>query len=134
MIRREGTKLSLVGRTPMGHVDTPAYIPKSHRKFYIGAIVAFQAGQVLPALFMLRTFIEQFAASQVNAPGLRADAVLERDMASLPDAVRGHFASPREIYAHLSDAIHNAREDEDLFKQSLSEVNEHFDARRLYKV
>jgi hypothetical protein len=134
MIRREGTKLSVVGRTPMAHVDVPPFIPASHRKLYVGAVIAYQARQVLPALFMLRTFIEQFANAQVNTPGLRADEILNRYMAALPAPVRDHFPSPRQTYARLSDAIHTAREDEPLYDQALKEINEHFDARRLYKV
>lgn len=133
MIRREGIKLSLVGRTPMGHVETPSCIPASHKKFYVGAAVASRAGQILPALFMLRTFIEQFAASQVNVAGLRADEILDRYMAMLPTPVRAHFASPREIYARLSDAIHQAREDSGLYESAIAQITEHFDARRLYK-
>lgn len=134
MLRRDGTKLSVVGRTPMAYVDVPSFIPKSHHKFYRGAIVAFQSRQVLPALFMLRTFIEQFANAQVNVQGLRADEILDRYMAGLPAPVRDNFPSPRQTYARLSEAIHAAREDETLYEQSLGEINEHFDARRLYKV
>jgi len=134
MIRREGLKLSLTGRSPMEQVAVPDVIPKAQRKYYSGAIVAFQSGQVLPALFMLRTFVEQFAASQVEDKTLRADAALNAYMAALPEPVRAHFASPREIYGRLSDAIHAAREDADLFREAAEQLLEHFDARRLYKV
>jgi hypothetical protein len=134
MIRREGVKLSLVGRTPMAHVEVPSSVPKSHRKFLVDAFRARNAGQVLPALFMLRTFVEQFASSQVNVPGLRADDILNRYMDMLPQPVRSHFASPRDVYARLSDAIHQAREDSLLFERSAAEIVEHFEARKLYKV
>jgi hypothetical protein len=134
MIRREGLKLSLAGRSPIEHVAVPSVIPKEQRKYYSGAILAFQSGQTLPALFMLRMFVEQFAASQVSDKSLRADAVLDLYMTSLPEPVRAHFASPREIYSRLSDAIHSAREDDTLFTSSCEQIVEHFDARRLYRV
>lgn len=134
MIRREGLKLSLAGRSPIEHVAVPSVIPKEQRKYYSGAILAFQSGQTLPALFMLRTFIEQFAAAQVSGKSLRADAVLDLYMTSLPEPVRAHFASPREIYSRLSDAIHSASEDEALFTASCEQIVEHFEARRLYRV
>jgi len=133
LISRYGKKATLVGRAPMEEVQVPDVIPKSHRKYFSDAIIAFQSGQVLPALFMLRTFIEQFAASIGNvAPADRADEILDRYMASLHDAVRAHFPSLRDVYGRLSAALHAARPDADLFQQSSSEVVRHFEARRLY--
>jgi hypothetical protein len=134
MIRRDGVKLMLVGRSPMEHVAVPDVIPKSQRKYYFGAIIAFQSGQILPALFMLRVFLEQFAASQTTDKTLRADAVLDAYMSSLPTPVREHFTSPREMYGRLSEAVHAAREDADLYNEVLEQIVEHFEARRLYKV
>lgn len=134
LIKREAIKLSLVGRSPIEHVSVPDVIPKSHCKYYSGAVVAFQSGQVLPALFMLRVFIEQFALSQVADKTLRADVALETYMAALPAPVRGHFPSPRDLYGKLSEAIHAAREDAELFNDVLEKLMEHFEARRLYKV
>jgi hypothetical protein len=133
LVSRYGKKVTLVGRAPMEHVQVPDIVPKSHRKFFSDAIVAYQSGQVLPALFMLRTFIEQFAASAANAtPAERADEILDRYTASLHEAVRAHFPSLRDIYSRLSAALHAARADADLFQQSVAEVIRHFEARRLY--
>ena len=134
MIRREELRLTVVGRSPIEHIAVPAIVPKQHRKHFSGAIVAFQSGQILPALFMMRTFIEQFAASQVQDSTLRADAVLDAYMAALPEPVRAHFPSLREIYGRLSEAIHAAREDAVLFTVVNAQIVEHLDARRLYKV
>jgi DNA-binding GntR family transcriptional regulator len=134
MIRREQLKLTIVGRSPIEHVDVPQVIPKNQRKYFGGAVVAAQSGQTLPALFMLRTFLEQFAASQVSDHSLRADAVIDAYMASLPDAVRSHFISPRDMYSRLSEAIHAAREDMPFYEEIVGQIIEHFEARRLYKV
>jgi hypothetical protein len=134
LVRRENLKLTLCGRNPMAHVNVPSNIPKMKRQLYVGAIIAFQSGQLLPALFMLRTFIEQFAATQVSSTGLRADTILNKYMSGLPQPVREHFPSLREIYRKLSDAIHAAREDEVLFRTVLADVDRHFDARNLYNV
>lgn len=133
VLSRRGTKVTLVGRSPMEQVQVPAVIPKTHSKFYSDAIVAYQSGQILPALFMLRTFIEQFARVAIAASSnLRADEVLDQYMASIPDPVRAHFPSPRDVYSRLSAALHSASADNTLFERSAKELEQHFDARRLY--
>ncbi len=133
LLSRFGKKVTLVGRAPMEVANVPDVIPKSHQKFFSDAIVAYQSGQILPALFMLRTFVEQFAASAVNATSAeRADEILDRYMASLHDAVRAHFPSLRDVYSRLSAAIHAARADVGLFDRSFAEIVRHFEARRLY--
>lgn len=133
VLSRRGLKVTLVGRSPMEQVQVPPVIPKTHSKFYSDAIVAYQSGQVLPALFMLRTFIEQFARHTVAASSsLRADEVLDQYMASIPDPVRAHFPSPRDVYSRLSAALHSASPDGALYERSAKELEQHFDARRLY--
>jgi len=133
VIFRYGRKITFVGRHPMEHVDVPAVIPKSQRRAYSDAVVAYQAGQILPALFMLRTVIEQHAVDTVGRQeGERADQLVDRYMQALPEPVRAHFTSPREIYSRLSAAIHTASADAPLFERSTNEIVRHFDACRLY--
>jgi hypothetical protein len=134
LIRRENLKLVLCGRSPMEYIDMPSYIPKMQRLFYRDAIIAFQSGQVLPALFMLRSFIEQFVAKQVASAGLKADKILDKYTLSLPKTVRENFPSLRDIYGQLSEAIHAANTDESLFKSALQKVNHHFEGRKAHKV
>ena len=133
VLLRRGLKVTLVGRSPMEQVQVPSVIPKTHAKFFSDAIVAYQSGQILPALFMLRTFIEQFARHAVAAASnLRADEVLDQYMGSIPDPVRAHFPSLRDVYSRLSAALHSASADGILYERSVKELEQHFDARRLY--
>lgn len=133
LVFRYGRKITFVGRHPMEHVEVPSVIPKSQRRAYSDAVVAYQAGQILPALFMLRTVIEQHAVDTVGRrEGERADQLVDRYMQALPEPVRAHFTSPREIYLRLSAAIHAASADAPLFERSTNEIVRHFDACRLY--
>jgi hypothetical protein len=55
LVRRSKGKLTLGGRSPMEQVAVPAEIPKDVKEYYSGAVVAYQSGQTLAGLFMLRT-------------------------------------------------------------------------------
>jgi hypothetical protein len=132
-VRREHLKLINVGRSPIEQVAVSVAIPKKHRKYFASATIAFQSGQVLASLFLLRTFLEQLASAHVTDQ-VRGDALMQAYMATLPEPVRAHFPSPREMYGKLSDAIHAADEDSQLFENVSAQIVEHFEARRLYRV
>lgn len=132
LIRRDGLKLTLCGRSPIEHVDVPGFIPKNQREFYSGAIVGYQCGHTLEGLFMLRTLIEQFAYER--SPGVTfADRAIDAYMGQLDDEFKTRFPSLRKLYDELSAAIHTANADAALFEQSLADLTTHFDARRLFK-
>ncbi|ROZ71478.1 hypothetical protein [Ramlibacter sp. WS9] len=133
VVRRHGGKRELTGRSPMEHVEIPAVIHKDIAKYYSGALLAYQSGQHLPALFMLRTACEQFARKWA-APTARADEAMDRYMASLPEAFKSHFPSLKDIYSQLSADIHGAIGSSELFVQMTEKLVEHFEARRLYKL
>jgi hypothetical protein len=50
----------LSGRAPIEHVLVPNVIPKNAAGFFKDALIAYQSGQTLAALFLLRTLIEQW--------------------------------------------------------------------------
>jgi hypothetical protein len=130
-------KLTISGRWPIEEVKVPNHIPKCVRNYYSDAIIADHTGMTLCALFMLRTVIEQFWESL----GLRngeerttGDELGVRYKARLPDAFKSQFPSLSEIYDSVSTALHAANADAELFKKSMEKLNEHFDARRLFKL
>lgn len=133
MIRRDGAQLANTGRAPIEHVETPAVIPKSVRRFYSGAIVAHQSGQTLAGLFLLRTLIEQWARSLVP-PQDYADPTLNAYVATLPEDFRNRFKSMRALYGELSTDIHSAIGSPELFDQAQRDITEHFEARKLFKL
>lgn len=134
LVRRTGVKLTNSGRSPIEHVDVPGVIPKPIQKFYSDAIVAYQSGQVLAGVFLLRTLIEQWARWVVRQPDLQADEVLEAYMEKLPPDFKTRFPSMRSLYGDLSADIHAATGSSELFEKAQSVIVEHFEARRLYKL
>jgi hypothetical protein len=60
LVHRQGDVMTNVGRHPFEKVVVPPQIPRSGEKHFSAALIAFQTGQFLPAIFMLRVFIEQF--------------------------------------------------------------------------
>lgn len=130
-------KLTISGRWPIESVKVPNHIPKWVRKYYSDAMIANHTGMTLCALFMLRTVIEQFWESR----GLRngevrtsGDELGTRYKATLSDAFKSQFPSLSDIYDSVSAALHAVNADAELFNKSMEKLNEHFDARRLFKL
>ena len=134
MIRREGLKIILSGRTPMEHIDVPKIIPKNIKEYYSSAIIAYQSGQVLAGLFFIRTLIEQWTKFITSSDNKYADEALGLYMEGLPKDFKDRFKSLKELYGELSIVLHKAELKDDLFNISIEYINEHFEARRLFKL
>jgi hypothetical protein len=141
LVRRDGLRLQLCGRDPIEAVPVPNFLPKAQSKFYSNAQIAHHAGQTLAAIFLLRTFIEQFWRSlrEVRAvlqvqPKATGDEQGAAYQTTLPDEFKGRFPSLPDIYGKLSAAMHQADANAGLFEDSCQKVEEHFDVRRLYKM
>lgn len=133
LIRRFGTRLTISGRAPMEHVPIPKEIPKDVENYYSDAVVAFQSGQILAALFLLRTLCEQWVRKYAGSSD-KADIALDKYMETLPDDFKERFPSLRTIYGDLSVAIHSADASSELFAKSCERIEEHFAARSLFKL
>lgn len=134
LVRRRGLRLTLCGRSPMELVLVPQFIPKTVQRYYSSAVVAFQSGQILAALFLLRVVIEQFTRQEVRATQGRADEVLDQYVNLLPEDFKKRFPSLKEVYGALSAAIHAANESAELFEGSRKKIERHFDARRVFRI
>lgn len=133
VIQREGAKLTLCGRSPMETVFVPKAIPKEISRLVSGASIAHNSGQTLAGLFLLRTALEQWSMLYASSED-RADEALEKYMQSLPEDFKARFPSIRNLYGDLSAAIHRADGAAALFDTAVAQVNEHFEARRLFKL
>lgn len=135
LVHRIGRKITLVGRSEIEEVQVPPFIPKVQSRFYSQAIIAYQAGHALAGLFLLRTVIEQhMRAVTENSEKLRGDELCDAYAKPLPAALKQEFPSLKEIYKKLSDAMHAAKADNELFESERSEIERHFDALRLFKI
>jgi hypothetical protein len=141
LVRRHGLRLRICGRDPFEEVVVPDVLPKEIRHHFSSAIVANNAGQTLAAIFFLRVFIEQFfrgiplvIEALRTDPRLTGDSMGDKYHETLPVDFRRRFPSLPAIYGRLSEAIHLANPDETLFSNSLGEIVEHFEARRVFKL
>ena len=141
VVRREGKRLRLVGRDPIEKVPTPKVLPKGTDKYFSDSQIAHHAGQTLAGIFLLRVFVEQFLHSvpavkelllkDARAPG---DRIAETYQDTLPDAFKERFPSLRSIYANLSEAMHAANADAELYERNCREIVKHFEARSLFEL
>jgi hypothetical protein len=130
LVRRVGSKLRLSGRAPIEHVAVAKYIPPKAKDYFSGAIVAHQSGQTLAGLFLLRTAIEQWIRS-LGAAHEKADQAIDWYMSTLPTDFRSWAPSLRDVYSVLSDALHKADASVAIFDKAKTDIDRHFDARRV---
>ncbi len=136
IVRREALNLTVEGRSPIEQVEIPNYIPKSERHWFRDAVIAFQTGKTLAALFYLRTFIEQFARRKTNLQEAKAtgEEIMGAYSRTLPGNLRDSMPSLGEMYEKLSEALHNAKEDSELFEAVRTAIEKHFDIRRVHEL
>jgi len=132
MVARNGRKIQLVGRSEFEEVRVPAFIPKEQRGFYSQAIIAFNCGQILPALFLLRTLIEQHMRTVTERAELRGEVLCDEYNKTLAEDFKARFPSFKDIYGKLSDALHLANADKSLFESEVERVRVHFEGLNLF--
>jgi hypothetical protein len=135
LVRRNANNLFLEGRSPIEQVTLLPAIPKQESHFLRDAVIAHNAGKTLAAIFYLRTFLEQFARRIVGASGrIAGDDLMDSYGQTLPIAHRDHMPSFKEWYGVLSEALHLASSDSELFQRARLEVERHFEIRRIYNI
>jgi hypothetical protein len=100
LVRREGWRLSLHGRSPMEHVDVPKFIPKKESYFFRDAIVAAHGGKTLAGLFYLRVFIEQFARRVIGETGIDASIFKSAAVDDMTEQHKSRQRSNRKLDLH----------------------------------
>jgi hypothetical protein len=141
LVRREGRRLRLCGRDPLEVLPISRVLPKSPGKYFSDATIAHHAGQTLAGIFLLRVFIEQYwqttlAVRELVNKNIRAtgDEQGTEYQKTLPEDFKSRFPSLSDIYGKLSAAMHTATADATLFEDSCSQIVEHFEARRMFKL
>jgi hypothetical protein len=135
LVRREGWTLGLHGRSPIELVEVPAHIPKVESWLYRDAAIAFNSGKILAGLFYLRTFIEQFARRVTGLTGrVTGDEIMDSYYKALPAPNKDQMPSLREWYDKLSEALHSATQDVGLFETAKTQIEKHFDMRRVFEI
>jgi hypothetical protein len=135
LVRRDKWTFSLEGRSPMERVEVPKFIPDKEKHYYSDAIVAFNTGKVLAALFYLRTFVEQFARRVTEITGkATGDKILDIYYQTLPTKQADLMPSLREWYDKLSAPIHNGMDDIEVFSAAKVAIDKHFEIRKVFNM
>jgi hypothetical protein len=134
LVSRSSGKVVLTGRSPIETVSVPPVVPKTVAQHYSSAMLASNCNQILPALFMLRTLIEQHMRSKVSSQAERGDDLCKAYKDTLPADFKERFPTLADTYDRLSEALHEAKADEGLFNRELEKIHEHFAARKLFKL
>lgn len=136
LIRRDGFKLQIVGRSQFEHVDVPKSVPKEERRFYRDAIISFNSGRGLAALFFFRTFIEQYMRRITGISDflVRGDELAEKYHRMLDTTFPEKFRTFRTLYGELSDRLHRAKEDSDLHATAKKQIDEHFEMLKMIPI
>lgn len=135
LVRREGWNISLHGRSPIELVEIPKYVPDEESPHYRDALIAFNSGKVLAALFYMRTFIEQFGRRVTGMSGrATGEEIFDAYAPTLPDNLRSQMPSLRDWYDKISEALHTAREDAVLFAAARAAIEKHFEIRNVFNI
>ncbi len=136
LVKRDRLKIRLTGRSEFENLKSPTFVPKQLREYYSQAILAFSCGQTLPALFLLRTLIEQHMRSRTkkqDEPELRGDALGEEYAKLLDEDFRQRFPSLADVYGKLSDALHRAVPDIELFEHERERIERHLEGLAVFE-
>lgn len=142
-VKRDGLKLTLVGRSEFPEVSVPSYIPRDQQKFYRQAAISNQTSFVLAAALYLRTVLEQHFRAVIPENDLKAiqgiptgDELADMYAKTLPNGFPSSFPSLKKAYSDLSVIVHSGQENDDV-KKSFSDiraaVDGHFKAVQLFK-
>lgn len=139
LVRREGIKLWLVGRDPIEIAPTPKELPEGISKFFGDALIAHNAGQTLAGIFLLRVFVEQFWRSlpEIKSQTLPVGRQTGDELGAaynqtLPPDFKARFPSLPAIYSKLSEAMHSATADPNVFETTKVDIEKHFQARVIF--
>jgi hypothetical protein len=143
LVKRDGMKITLVGRSQFPQISVPKYIPEAQQKFYRSAIIADQTTFILAAALYLRTLIEQYFYQAVPEAQIKAikgnptgDELANLYAKTLPQSFPGHFPSLKKAYDDLSRIVHSGKEDAEAkvsFQAIRKAVEGHFEAVQLFR-
>ena len=133
VVRREGKRLTIVGRSRFESVPIPKAMKKlpEARRFYRNAIIAFNTGRTLASLFYLRTLIEQYFRRVIavdNDERISGEDLAKSYRKLLDKEFPMKFDTLGNTYDSLSDALHAACDDEELYTSARANIEKHFEA------
>lgn len=129
LVKREGLILSIVGRSEIEDVIVSKDLPKEEKRWIKDAIISYNCGKTLAAIFFLRTFIEQYWRRILKIGNrISGDEMGDEYQKGLPeDFPKNRCTSLKKLYEELSECLHSANDDEDRYHTSLNQITKHFE-------
>lgn len=134
LVHRKDTKLTLVGRNHFEKIQIPDTIPKQESKYFSDANAAYNTGNILAGLFLLRTVVEQYMRRVLMVSEKKTGDELADDYACLLDEEfpKHRYPSLKTIYSELSVPLHAASDDEVQFVKSRKDIEQHFELLKFF--
>lgn len=109
LVRKQGFKLQLVGRSQIPSLTIPKSFPKQQIDWFSDAQMAYQTGSHLAAICLLRVALEQYLRVATESEGVcTGDQLWARFKEKLPsDFPYSRVTGLGEIYSRLSEIIHD---------------------------
>jgi len=127
MVRRVGSKFTLVGRSHLFKSDIPKSVPDEERDFLNRAILANGTGNTLAGLFLLRVFIEQYMRRVTGTKvKIRGDDLADRYALLLNEEFPKSMPAFKALYEDLSICMHGANASVEKFESILKVIYKHF--------
>ena len=83
----------------------------------------------------MRVFIEQFGRRITGLTGrVSGDEIMDAYYKTLPTPNKDQMPSLRDWYDKLSECLHSARQDVALFETAKTQIEKHFDMRRVFEI
>ena len=138
IVRREKKRLTIVGRSRFESVAIPKAMEKlPEARFYRDAVIAFNTGRTLASLFYLRTMIEQYFRRVLAVDKdrkVRGEDLAKDYRKLLDEDFPKKFDTLGNTYESLSDALHAACDDEELYTSARTDIEKHFEALALLPI
>ena len=128
MIRREGLKLQMVGRSRIEPCIMPEGVPTEMISLLSDAICASQTGSILAGICLMRIAIEQYVRIKAqDMDGRDLEAIFGAYKTTLPPEFPSQCVGLlRSAYDRLSEVIHAAKSDSECFAESMRDITKHF--------
>lgn len=129
LVHRTGTKLMIVGRNHFEKIQIPRTIPQQESKYFSDAVAAYNTGNILAGLFLLRTVVEQYMRRILMVTEKKTGDELADAYASFLDDEfpKQRYPSLKVVYSELSVPLHAANNDADQFVKSREDIEHHFE-------
>ncbi|MDO6501214.1 hypothetical protein [Photobacterium sanguinicancri] len=136
LVKRQGFKLTLCGRSENVPINVSREIPKKLRAIVSDAIGAANENDVFAGFYHLRTFCEHYMKSCLSIPGqerITGDELSKKYSSSLDNRMSAGLPPMSVIYEKASKLMHERVGTRQEFDELLSDIEGHIAAKKLFQ-